>query len=133
MTPRRIIHWKSFWLGIVVLVFFGWAWLSTRTEEAMVYRIEGGNIYMATSGGGSVAAGWGAFGFATTGEAYAAVALEEEDVHYFAPAFEWGWEEGGHVAVAYWVVVLAFLFLWGAFLAWRWRRARKVMVEEARS
>ena len=26
MTPRPLIKWKSFWLGILVLGFLGWAW-----------------------------------------------------------------------------------------------------------
>jgi len=26
MTPRSIIRWKSFWFGILMLGFLGWAW-----------------------------------------------------------------------------------------------------------
>jgi hypothetical protein len=30
MQPRPIYHWKSFWLGLLVLSFIGWAWLDSK-------------------------------------------------------------------------------------------------------
>jgi hypothetical protein len=30
MTPRPLHKWKSFWLGILVLGFLGWAWMRGR-------------------------------------------------------------------------------------------------------
>ncbi|RYD68643.1 MAG: hypothetical protein EOP83_00465 [Verrucomicrobiaceae bacterium] len=36
--------------------------------------------------------------------------------------------EGKVVTVAYWVVVLALLVVWTAFLAWRWRRMRRPVI-----
>ena len=36
MKPRPFYRWKSFWLGLFVLVFFGWAWWdSYRIDSAI--------------------------------------------------------------------------------------------------
>ncbi|MEK7951545.1 hypothetical protein [Luteolibacter soli] len=32
MNARRIYRWKSFWLGVVVLVFLGWAWVRSMNH-----------------------------------------------------------------------------------------------------
>ncbi|RYD39391.1 MAG: hypothetical protein EOP83_36850, partial [Verrucomicrobiaceae bacterium] len=122
MTPRRIIRWKSFWLGVVVLVFLGWGWVSTRTEQAMLYCVVDGWIYAAASGSGSVSIAihpqsgmpfeWG----------FDRMPSPEEDPPLFAPAFENGWiwdgPKGaeGYIALGYWVVVLGFVVAWGGFL-----------------
>jgi len=26
MTPRPIYRWKSFWLGVILLLFLAWSW-----------------------------------------------------------------------------------------------------------
>jgi hypothetical protein len=33
MPPRPIHRWKTFWLGILVLIFLGWAWQDSRRHE----------------------------------------------------------------------------------------------------
>jgi len=137
MRSRSIVRWKSFWLGILVLVSLVWGWMSTRTEQAMLYCVANEWIYAAASGSGSVniaihpQAGMPfEWGFDRTPSL-------AEDLPWFAPAFENGWIwEGpkgaeGYVAVGYWVVVLGFVVLWGGFLMWRWRRVGKVMVDGA--
>ncbi|WP_035606267.1 hypothetical protein [Haloferula sp. BvORR071] len=42
MTPRPIYRWKSFWFGLLVLVFMGWAaWDSYQTRTGAVLFIPG--------------------------------------------------------------------------------------------
>jgi len=31
MSPRPLHRWKSFWLGLLVLIFLGWAWLRSMS------------------------------------------------------------------------------------------------------
>ncbi|MEK7951674.1 hypothetical protein [Luteolibacter soli] len=39
MTSRPWYRWKSFWLGVVVLGFFGWAWMRSMTrDEGLLVR-----------------------------------------------------------------------------------------------
>ena len=45
MTPRPFYRWKSFWFGLLVLVFLGWVWADSQRHGAVVYRmnfLEGG-------------------------------------------------------------------------------------------
>jgi hypothetical protein len=133
MTPRRIIHWKSFWLGIVVMGFLVWGWLGTRTQTAMLYCIADDWIYAAGSGSSSVHIAIHPHTGMPSEWGFDKMPSPEEDPPCFAPAFENGWiGEGpqgaeGYIAVAYWVVVLAFVVLWVVFLGWRWRRVRRLM------
>ncbi len=43
MPPRPVHRWKSFWLGIIVLVFLGWAWeRSIHFGEMVVFGVPAG-------------------------------------------------------------------------------------------
>ena len=42
MTPRRLIRWRSFWLGILVLGFLGGMWVRSMTNlESLSWTGEG--------------------------------------------------------------------------------------------
>jgi hypothetical protein len=54
MPPRPIHRWKSFWLGILVIVFLGWAWArSIHFGEMVLFGVPAGpsNAIIGQSGG----------------------------------------------------------------------------------
>jgi hypothetical protein len=125
--PARPIHkWKSFWFGILVLGFLGWAWVKTMDHVAMVYRIEGQWIRGVASGSGTVSYVTARYG--VEGEEWGFSFDEnwgEEEWPFFADAFKQVREDGGgQTAVAHWVLLLGFLMGWVGLLGWRWRKLR---------
>lgn len=36
MRPRPIYRWKSFWLGLLTLVFMGWAWWDSFSNVTII-------------------------------------------------------------------------------------------------
>lgn len=59
MTPRPIYRWKSFWLGVCVLGFLGWAWeRSNRLEESLSvawpFKVDRANAALLSQGWGKV-------------------------------------------------------------------------------
>ena len=52
MTPRPFYRWKSFWLGLCVLVFLGWAWRDSLSRRASAYlALSGSSIECERFGG----------------------------------------------------------------------------------
>ena len=51
MTPRRLIRWRSFWLGILVLGFLGWAW---RDSLSHTFGFQWKQLTVANNSGGGV-------------------------------------------------------------------------------
>ena len=134
MKPRPFYRWKSFWLGLFVLMFLGAQW----EESIQCYR----------------AAAWGD----SSGRARMVVAQSDSMImvklrnaraptRAIPPGFQWGvtpfvkenrqpwfpWPwymesyEGWSLncAVAHWLLILLFLVPWVGFLAWRVRRQRQ--------
>ena len=154
MTPHPLYKWKSFWLGILVLVFLGWAsYRSKPNASSLQYKKIGLESY--------------ANFFAVTNADYCyylrvdpAVPLNEE---YRNLPWEWfpapyllkspphGWGENDDtaragtreqfdrewilsqyeqnvwiLAIPYWLLMLAVVVPWSAFLAWRWRIMKRL-------
>ncbi|MCW1922623.1 hypothetical protein OKA05_08660 [Luteolibacter arcticus] len=38
MTPRPCYRWKTFWLGLFVASFLGWAWWDSNSHETVAFR-----------------------------------------------------------------------------------------------
>lgn len=128
MTPRPLYRWKSFWLGVLVIVFLGWAWMRS------ISRMEGGEYFTALTGPGMIAQRSGTVIFAwndpTAGGdpvRFLSVEAGTED-ESLPPAFEldrWdmeqGWGESTRCAIAHWFLILLFLAPWSGWLIWRWR------------
>jgi len=123
--PTRPIHrWKSFWLGVLVVVFLGWAWFaSLNTSRGIVWC--SGDFAVFTSVG---------CGGATVGSDRSGLRMQGFDL--------WASSEGfvptstvpriTHIPsdglieldLPFWLLIVAFLLPWTAFLAWRWRKQR---------
>jgi hypothetical protein len=132
MTPRPIYRWKSFWLGVLVLGFLGWAWVrSMDHRDAFDFGV-GADMWQIDSNFGTISAsrhaqlgpgrGIDFLGFTSEpGGGYMREfprAFEHVTLENF-PRSKW-W------TVADWFVILLFLVPWVLFLAWRWWRMKRL-------
>jgi hypothetical protein len=180
MIPRPIYRWKSFWFGVLVVGFLGWAWVRSLNHFDTMKVWVGESVFRVESLNGELwmdreplhfFAGWSPeieieIG---SGESYFS------DRQWFPPAagrFNRGLEsrrgfvedtgsapdpfadpdEDPEVAraereelaamqieisdymtwrFAWWFLVLVFLVSWVSFLAWRWRRMRRLAAGSA--
>ena len=137
MTPRPIHRWKSFWLGIVILLFLGWAW--TRSWEKSDHLLVRPNT--STWCGISIYSGyvfWRTCSFPSgTGLGPDRIAWQSNYYHtstesWLPPAFKRDYRRNAPlgpidsaVGIAYWLLILLFLIPWTTFLIWRWRRMKR--------
>jgi hypothetical protein len=135
MTPRPLHRWKSFWLGVFILVFLGWAWArSLHHLEGFLWMAPRFH-FSAAETTGRVEVAWagssGAWGkdflwvheaAATTGEPL------------FPKAVNWESYPGQiQLTVAHWFLMLLLLLPWSTFLGWRYRRIRRMARHHANS
>ena len=148
MTPRPVYRWKSFWLGVQVLAFLGWAWwvsyryMSHARCREMVVEQWVGYVSLSRLGGSKtfsynhipfppdvfsfeampppfMARGKGA----TTQSPYEGkITFKEQIVRGYSilPKDRWG------VHVPHWLLVGVFTVTWVSFLGWRMRRQRRL-------
>ena len=111
---RPLYRWKSFWLGVLVLVFLGWAcWDSFRHESQVWVGCFGKCVWLIRSGGATF------YEFEWSLPAFDIGATREP------VALNWGETSamGPHIADA--PLIGGLSLAWLAFLAWRWRRMRR--------
>jgi hypothetical protein len=124
MKQRPLIKWKSFWLGILVLGFLGWAWAFSMGRSSGVKWLQGARASSLAQLDGTAGVSSVAFS-ASHWKGEWIVWNETEvisDIPRVPPAFHL--EEAG-IHVAHWFLILLFLVPWVGFLAWRVRRQRK--------
>jgi hypothetical protein len=133
MTTRPLYRWKSFWLGIFIVGFLGWAWvqsvghdegvriLGPDTDRASVW-VSGG-VFGITQWEGemdypSIETSWYSEEFArddmTERRRWALLSKDAE-----SSSFWW-------IAFPMWLPVVGFMALWAAWLAWHGRRKKKL-------
>ena len=121
MSPRPIYRWKSFWLGVWVLGFVGWAWWDSMHFQTMltmdrwgmklgVLRLEGVTLF---THGVPVDEG-----FWHDPRPYP-VAFVEARLESMVGANS-GLGKMSDVAV-----LLSCLALWGGWLVWHWKREQR--------
>jgi hypothetical protein len=124
MTPRPLYRWKSFWLGVVVLVFLGWAWVrSVQHRDAVtLYFPSAQHSLTLASRAGSCTVIWEDLPTAgVTWPAFTTISKPMRSGTWFQEAvgiYDWRW------AVAYWFLILLFLGPWLGVLFWRVRRRK---------
>ena len=119
MNPRPLYRWKSFWFGVLVIAFLGWAWVRSTNMPDKLSWWSGRNQWTLLSSGGS-------FGIVRfDGRIGNIVFLRSAIV--FPPAWRYRRDEFGSLLVcSYWVASFAFLIPWSGGLAWRWRRIKRL-------
>jgi len=134
MTPRPVIRWKSFWLGILVLGFLGWTWARSGViSEGVVVTIrDARTMFWAYERGGELC-----FHFIDDGP-YDSTRFDAfyENASGFGklpPPFTYSDIEVDLstsatriFSVAHWFLMLLFFLPWAGFLAWRLRKQRKL-------
>jgi len=124
MMPRPFYKWRSFWIGILVLGFLGWAWVRSMSHEDIVscfHRDLGAsltNLYAMVG----IDRQFDEFTFDQF--SFQSFPSETTDVYPAFPAAFF--VENSCVYFAHWFLMLAFLVPWSGFLAWRWRRQHKL-------
>lgn len=128
MTTRPFYRWKSFWLGLLVLVFLGWGWeRSTRYRDKVAINFENAlHTCELRSGSGTTELVWQELPAPSSG--WSLIEVETSPIRrrrWFAEAgeIEVGYWLG--LECAYWLLALLFLILWSAWLFWHWKREQK--------
>lgn len=131
MPPRPFHRWKSFWLGLLVLTFLGWAWVRSmhRIDDSTYKASTSSTSWGACTGFGTVLLGWVHDPFAPDGLRFSSSrANVERGSTWFPEAIllEGGSDEGWqNLSIAHWFLISLFLVLWAGFLVWRVRRMRR--------
>jgi hypothetical protein len=132
MTRRPFYRWKSFWLGILVLGFLGWAWVrSMRVCDVVTWGNSSGSWGWSLDHGSSQI--WlgiervyqsGPF---PAGFDFQSLPHNDESLKsVFVPFTLKSGSGYTDLGVSHWFLILLFFIPWVSFLAWRVRRQRKL-------
>lgn len=130
MSLRPFHRWKSFWFGVLVIAFLGWAWISSMGEERSLTWITKNWIATFTQNPGKVEFQR----FNVPG----AFASDLSSSYRAPPQGPWlaDWADWWGsldvylvISIAHWFLILLFLIPWTAYLLWRSRRMKRLAVE----
>ena len=129
MTRRPIYRWKSFWLGVLVLVFLGWGRMrSSVMTDVLTWGYNGnGDFIVLWHYGGQICFTKRNDPFYRSAEApgISAESLKQSRAAWYGPdGMMLGLGEGIHWKCSIRIVMLIFFSVWCGWLAWRWRRMR---------
>jgi hypothetical protein len=126
MTPRPLYRWKSFWFGMLVIAFLGWAWAHSMRHSAVIYLwfphktgfclLHGGELTIAVME--SQNREW---------SIYSHFDSPSQENPWFQPAVELvPFDEWKGLSLAHWFLILLFLVPWSGWLAWRWCKIKRL-------
>jgi hypothetical protein len=135
MFPRPFHRWKSFWLGVLVLVFLGWGWGRSQQHLDGFLWMAKRFHFSAGQTAGFIELAWSA-ATGARGESFIwihdAAATTGEPL--FPKAVNWESYPGQiQLTVAHWFLMGLLLLPWSIFLGWRFRRIRRMAREYANS
>ena len=137
MSPRPVHRWKSFWLGILVIVFLGWAWARSIHfgESVHLGSMTGtkGTILGQSAGMVGVTRwrapvvydpGCSSPIFGNSGTQFSAWRNSHGNPRYEFPSAANLWRQDFYwsFGLAHWLLIPLFLTTWLAGLRWRWQR-----------
>jgi hypothetical protein len=131
MHPRPLHRWKSFWLGVFVLAFLGWAWVRSvhRIDDISYKASTSSTSWGACTGFGAVLLGWSHDPFAPDGLRFSSARTNPDWGSIWFPEaiqLDGGRTEGWqNFSIAHWFLILLFLVPWAGSLFWRIRRMRR--------
>ena len=139
MMPRPVVRWKSFWLGVLLLGFFGWASVRSfeGTDGISFVQRHGLSLFVEHRYGRVIAVcdrdyfrargikmRMAGPGLSFTGSRLSGSGKPRSIP--LLPAFRVvSGESVTRLVVTYWFLVLLFLVPWLAFLFWRVRKQKK--------
>ena len=123
---RPLYRWKSFWFGVLVIAFLGWAWVrSVKVADTWTYGFPSSQM-----GGGNEAGTALLYWYADTPAGPGLIAFARPWVNADNPpvravkvTFS---KELREIKVRDWFLNLLFLVPWSGWLAWRWRRIKRL-------
>jgi hypothetical protein len=126
MTPRPLYRLKSFWFGVLVIAFLGWAWNWSRyRSDQLTWRLNPASAVTLSQASGGVWLWWGDNWGPGDRIEYLNGDISKDsqllNVAIFRKSRPGFWNYG----VSHWFIILLFLVPWSGWLAWRWRRIRK--------
>jgi hypothetical protein len=130
MFPRPLQRWKSFWAGVLVLVFLGWAWVrSIHHYDAVSWgEAHGGRGILLSQRDSKVLITWNSsklIAVVPPGFTLSSVNRNPRSNTLFPWAINWREfpaDPFRTASFAHWFLILLFLIPWTAFLFWRARR-----------
>jgi hypothetical protein len=129
MKPRPFYRWKSFWLGLFVLVFLGWAWgHSARFNGELVISAGPGRNALGLVQEEGVLRIWfgrdGAIRFRPFG---GYLSPRKGEGQWLRSSVEFDeWKPGCRtLSVSYCILFSGTLLGWMGFLLWFWKREQK--------
>ncbi len=132
MSSHSLHRWKSFWLGLLVLFFLGWAWVRSihRIDDISYKASTSSRSWGACTGFGAVLLGWSDDPFAPDGLSFSSYRAGPDWVTTWFPEailLEGGTDESWqNFRIAHWFLILLFLVPWAGFLLWRVRRVKRI-------
>ncbi|MEK7951621.1 hypothetical protein [Luteolibacter soli] len=130
MPPRPIHHWKSLWLGLLVLTFLSWGWAySFRTEWHIAWCLPS---YRSQFSGdfeeGTVQISRHRFPPPTKAPSgflcYSSHPTDPSPMWLPLPWTFYHADGNWSFTLSFWFLILLFLIPWLAFLLWRRRRMK---------
>jgi hypothetical protein len=128
MHPRPLHRWKSFWFGLLVLAFLGWAWArSYHQENRISFRASPvSTAWISSNRAGVVLLGWESNPL-IPGGLHVSTYPNKLNANWSSGAVALkggrGWQV---IRIAHWFLILLFIVPWAGFLFWRVRRMRRV-------
>jgi len=137
MKPRPFYRWKSFWLGVFVLVFLGWSWARSMKHLEGVYwarpqfglGLSHGVCAVTVSFADGDPSRWARLAPKTGVQSRRILPdmpIKWDDyraVRGFSAAVN-GVQSSG-VKLAHWFLILLFFVPWSAWLFFHWKREQK--------
>jgi hypothetical protein len=124
MTPRPIHHWKTFWLGLIILLCLCAAWrhsIHRMSHTGFNFTKTGPSITIG-QGGGKIAIKWSSFPYASHPHVLSRTTYLGQSSFGTASSFL---PDGGYLATfAHWFVILLYTLCWSIYLASRWETTR---------
>ena len=134
MFPRPFHRWKSFWLGVLVLIFLGWAWVrSIHCRDVVSWgEAHGGRGILLSQRDSKVLITWNTskiIAVVAPGFSVSSVNLNPRSHTVFPRAIHWR-EFPDYplptTSIAHWFLIFLFLLPWTTFLVWRNRRMKRL-------
>ena len=134
MTPRSLLRWKSFWLGVLVLIFLGWAWVrSIHCHDVVSWgEAHGGRGIFLSQRDSKVVITWNSsmlIAAVAPGLSVSSVNMNPQSDTIFPRAITRR-ELPDHLlptaSTAHWFLILLLLVPWTSFLLWRSRRMKRL-------
>ena len=133
MLPRPLHRWKSFWLGVFVVVFLGLAWVRSMGSHSDLFAWASGDgafevqLYQHEGEIGL----WYGSNYVIHDRGFR---MESEVIDLSGPWFPRFFEierrpNGPSIGIAHWFLILLFLLPRTTWLVWRSRRMKRLASE----